>query len=69
MARRLCLGAAADRGSGLRLHQEDLPASSCGRLRNLWCRERLCRMEFFQPLEAALSCRSVKYTTLEISQS
>ena len=53
----------------LRIHQEDLPELSLGTFLNFWCSDRLCRMEFFQPLEAALSCRSVKYTTLEISQS
>ena len=32
--------------SGLTVHHEDLPASSLGTLTNLWCSERLWRIEF-----------------------
>lgn len=46
--------------SGLRIHQELLPVPSFCTLTNLLCRDRLWRMEFFQPAELLLSPLSLK---------
>lgn len=46
VARLLALVAAGLAWSGLTVHHEDLPASSLGTLTNLWCSERLWRIEF-----------------------
>ena len=47
VARLLALVAAGLAWSWLTVHHEDLPASSLGTLTNLWCRERLWRIEFW----------------------
>merc|ERR1711974_444497 len=56
----LRLGLAPSFLSGLSVHQEDLPAPSFCTLRNRWCSDRLCRIEFFQPAALDESARWAK---------